>query len=103
VFGVTEIQRIFGHMYAVLEAPYFVVTDRMVDGHQCFLTWEFRFRFRRFNPKVDQTVRGGSHLKLTSDGRIHYHRDYWDAAEELYEKLPLLNRLMHWLKQKINH
>jgi steroid delta-isomerase len=27
------------------------------------------------------------------------HRDYWDAAEELYEKLPVLGALMRWLKQ----
>ena len=102
VKGVAQIQRIFRHMYVALHAPHFVVTSRVVDGDQCFLTWEFRFRFRRFDSKVNQTVRGASHLQLTPDGRIHFHRDYWDAAEELYEKLPLLNRLMHWLKRKIN-
>ncbi len=102
VQGVAEIQHIFAHMYVALDAPHFVVTGRVVDGAQCFLTWEFRFRFRRFNSKVDQTVRGASHLKLAVDGRIHFHRDYWDAAEELYEKLPLLNQLMRWLKRKIN-
>ena len=30
------------------------------------------------------------------------HRDYWDAAEELYEKLPLLGALMRWLKRRVN-
>jgi hypothetical protein len=103
VQGVSEIQRIFRHMYVALDAPHFIITERVVDGDQCFLTWEFRFRFRRYKPHVEQAVRGGSHLKLASDGRIHFHRDYWDAAEELYEKLPLLNRLMHWLKRQIKH
>ena len=28
------------------------------------------------------------------------HRDYWDAAEELYEKLPILGGLMRWLKRR---
>jgi steroid Delta-isomerase len=28
------------------------------------------------------------------------HRDYWDAAEELYEKLPILGGLMRWLKRQ---
>ena len=102
VKGVAEIQRIFRHMYVALHEPHFVVTAHVVEGDQCFLTWEFRFRFRRFNPQVNQTVRGASHLQFSPDGRIHFHRDYWDAAEELYEKLPLLNRLMHWLKRKIN-
>jgi hypothetical protein len=100
VSGIAEIQRIFRHMYIALNEPHFVVTARVVEGDQCFLTWEFRFRFRRFNPQLNQTVRGASHLQFTPDGRIYFHRDYWDAAEELYEKLPVLNRLMRWLKRK---
>jgi len=46
-------------------------------------------------------VRGSSHLKLAADGRIAWHRDYWDAAEELYEKLPVLGSLMRWLRQRL--
>ena len=33
-------------------------------------------------------------------GRVAFHRDYWDAAEELYEKLPGLGGLMRWLKRR---
>ncbi|NBU45056.1 MAG: nuclear transport factor 2 family protein, partial [Betaproteobacteria bacterium] len=31
------------------------------------------------------------------------HRDYWDAAEELYEKFPLVGHMMRWLKRRVNH
>jgi hypothetical protein len=31
---------------------------------------------------------------------ITEHRDYWDAAEELYEKIPVLGALMRWLKKR---
>ncbi|MGC4396768.1 nuclear transport factor 2 family protein [Hydrogenophaga sp. T2] len=102
VQGVPAIRGIFEHMYANLHAPRFVVTQRMVDGDQCFLVWEFRFRFRRFDTATEQVARGGSHLRLAADGRISEHRDYWDAAEELYEKLPLVGALMRWLKRRAN-
>ena len=102
VRGVAAIQQIFSHMYDALAQPHFVVTGRVVDGAQCFLTWEFRFRFKRFDTATLQTVRGGSHLLLAGDGRIQTHRDYWDAAEELYEKLPLLGGVMRWLKKRAN-
>ena len=100
VRGVAELRRIFSHMYQTLEQPRFVVTERIVDGAQCFLTWNFEFRFKRFGGDQPQTVRGGSHLKFCADGRVYFHRDYWDAAEELYEKLPLLGGLMRWLKKR---
>ena len=101
VRGVAEVQRIFGHMFVALVEPRFVVHDILVEGGQCFLSWDFLFRFRRFR-RDPQTVRGSSHLRLSSDGRIEAHRDYWDAAEELYEKLPVLGALMRWLKQRAN-
>jgi steroid Delta-isomerase len=31
---------------------------------------------------------------------VVFHRDYWDAAEELYEKLPVIGALMRWLKKR---
>ena len=100
VRGLAEVQRIFSHMFVALAEPRFVITGQLVDGHQCFLSWNFEFRFRRFSPAALQTVRGGSHLKFTAEGLIDYHRDYWDAAEELYEKLPGLGGLMRWLKKR---
>lgn len=102
VQGLSEIQRIFSHMYENLENPHFVVTGRIVQGNQCFLTWEFRFGFRRFKKGQAQCILGGSHLVLRDDGRITQHRDYWDAAEELYEKLPVVGGLMRWLKGRAN-
>jgi steroid delta-isomerase len=102
VRGLAEVQRVFSHMYVALEQPHFVVTGQLVDGAQCFLSWNFVFRFKRFSPSTWQTVRGGSHLKLNADGLIEDHRDYWDAAEELYEKLPAVGSLMRWLKRRAN-
>ncbi len=99
VRGVPAITRIFEHMFATLEAPRFVIHDVIVQGEQCFLSWNFIFGLRRWR-RGELTVRGASHLKLAADGRIADHRDYWDVAEELYEKLPGLGVLMRWLKRR---
>lgn len=102
VQGVPAIRGIFEHMFHSLHQPRFVVTQQVVDGAQVFLVWEFRFRFKRFDTTTEQVILGSSHLVLAPDGRISLHRDYWDAAEELYEKLPLVGGLMRWLKRKAN-
>jgi hypothetical protein len=34
------------------------------------------------------------------DGRVIRHRDYWDAAQELYEKMPVIGGLMRWLRRR---
>jgi hypothetical protein len=101
VQGLAAIQSVFRHMYAALDEPRFVVRDIIVQGDQCFLSWDFIFRFKRMRSGL-QTVRGGSQLQVDAIGLITMHRDYWDAAEELYEKLPLLGSLMRWLKRRAN-
>ena len=106
VQGVPQVQAIFQHMFEALENPRFVITNRIVQGDQCFVVWDFLFRYKTMQRGVDQHIHGGSHLvfKAGEDGvwRIDLHRDYWDAAEEMYEKFPVIGSLMRWLKNKVN-
>lgn len=99
VRGVPAIERIFGHMFQQVDVPRFVVHDIVAHGDQAFVTWDFRFRMKRFNP-AEQVIRGASHLRFDRTGLVVFHRDYWDAAEELYEKLPVLGSLMRFLRRR---
>lgn len=96
VHGIEPIGRIFTHMFSRVEAPRFVIREAVAEGNAAFLTWDFLFRLRG----RELLIRGASHLRFDADGRISYHRDYWDAAEELYEKLPVLGSLMRLLKRQ---
>lgn len=100
VRDVTGIRRVFAHMFVALDRPRFIVRESVSDGTQAFLVWDFEFSFRRGAPRGVQCIRGSTHLRFDAQGRIEFHRDYWDAAEELYEKLPVLGSLMRWLRRK---
>lgn len=102
VRGVPAIRRIFEHMFTALQAPRFVITQQIVQDHRAFLEWEFRFRLSRWKPEVEQCIKGASFLSFDEQGRVSHHRDYWDAAEELYAKLPLLGVLMRWLRRQVS-
>lgn len=105
VQGLPAIRRIFEHMYASLHAPRFVVTHHVLEGAHAFVTWDFFFSIQKHAPHKVLTIRGATHFVLREeDGvwRAHTHRDYWDAAEELYEKLPLIGSVMRWLKRRVN-
>ena len=89
---------IFEHMFRTLDEPRFVFHAALAQGDDAFLTWDMHFRMRRFDRKP-QVIRGATQLRFAPDGRVALHRDYWDAAEELYAKLPLLGSLMRWLRR----
>lgn len=102
VRGLDAITRIFNHMFVQVDAPRFIVTSQMAQDQTAFLTWDFQFRMKRFST-AEQTIRGATHLHFDAEGLVTYHRDYWDAAEELYEKMPLLGGLMRVLKRAAQH
>jgi steroid delta-isomerase len=98
VTGVDAIGRIFSHMFDQLEEPRFRVFERWRSESGAMLTWEFTFRLR--GRRAQMKVRGATHLRFAPDGRIAHHRDYWDAAEELYAKLPIVGGLMRALQRR---
>lgn len=100
VRGTAAIRRIFAHMFEQLETPHFVVEHAVVEGHTCFVDWQFRFRAPRLGPQ-QQVIRGASRLDFDPvSGKVRLHRDYWDVAEEFYAKLPVLGALMRWLRRR---
>jgi len=96
VRGLPRIQRVFAAMFETMEDPRFAVTQRIANGHHMVLLWRLAFRLRG----EPQSLDGASHLRLDDRGLIAWHRDYWDPAEGIYEKLPVLGALMRWIKRR---
>ena len=102
VRGIGAIRQVFAHMYQQVEQPRFAVSAQFLDGRNAMLVWRFSFRNQGAGPQSALTViHGSSQLQLAEDGRIAWHRDYWDTGEELYAKLPLLGVLIRWLQRKL--
>lgn len=99
VTGVETIRAILRHTFDKLPDARFRVIQRFPgeDRHAVIL-WEMDFTM----PVTRQptTIRGATHLTFTADGKVTLHRDYWDAAEELYARLPVLKWLMRALARQ---
>jgi len=96
VQDIAAITRIFAHMFSATEQPRFIIGERLVDGQQAFVTWTFTFSLKG----RDYAIAGGSHLRFDAHGLVVLHRDYWDAAEELLQKLPLIGAPVRWLRRQ---
>ena len=102
VIGRDAIKQIFVHMFSQVNNPRFVINSVLEDGLHASLTWDFRFEFKS-SPQHSEIIRGCTWFTFNDHDLITEHRDYWDAAEELYEKLPLIGSLMKWLKKRAKH
>jgi hypothetical protein len=102
VIGRDAIKQIFVHMFSQVNNPRFVINSVLEDDQHASLTWDFRFEFKS-SPQHSEIIRGCTWFTFNDHDLITEHRDYWDAAEELYEKLPLIGSLMKWLKKRAKH
>lgn len=54
-------------------------------------------RHKRIKRGREIMVDGISHLRVR-DGKVCFHRDYFDAGQLLYENLPLVGRIIRFIK-----
>jgi len=90
VVRLDNIKEIFLRMFRQVTDPHFIVKEHIGDTQGLFLVWDMSFRMKPWQSHATQIIRGVSHLRFGPDGKVVYHRDYWDTGEELYAKLPLL-------------
>lgn len=100
VSGIAAITRVYQHMFEQLDECRFVISESVAEGDSSFLIWDLTFRVRGLWRKL-LSIHGSSHIRLNADGKITYHRDYWDAAGELYVKLPLIGPVLRLLRRKL--
>jgi len=101
VNGISEVHGIFEHMYSVLDHPRFIITEYIDNQNVAYVKWDFIFTFK--GEKQETSFEGVSRLEMNNNGKIISHVDFWDAAENIYEKMPLLGSLLRFVKKKIQH
>ncbi|GAB1234368.1 nuclear transport factor 2 family protein [Ferrigenium sp. UT5] len=99
VRGQANIMHIFEHMFRQVDAPRFIIRQFLLQEADAFIVWDFQFCLR--GHQKSHEIHGASHVRFSAAGKVVYHRDYWDAAEELYEKLPVLGSLMRFIKCRV--
>ena len=98
VTGSSAIGLVYQHMFEHLTAPRFVIGTKLIQGADAFMTWQFLFKLRG----QAYVIEGGTYFSLNAQGLIVEHRDYWDAAQELYEKIPILGAVLRALRRKLS-
>lgn len=96
VQGVDAIRAIFEHMFQTTQAPGFSIREVQREGQTAWLSWDFVFGLRGRLVQLEGVTR----LDFAEDGRVSRHLDYWDASD-LYAQLPLLGRLIAFLRARL--
>ncbi len=104
VRGRESVAQVYQSMFQHLENPRFTEVRLLgtpaVNDKELVVGWNFEFAMGPGKPR--QSIPGVSLLTLNPQGLIDRHVDYWDASL-LFEALPLVGRIVRWLRQRIGH
>lgn len=70
------------------------------DGDYYF-RWEMFIAFKKFRQGQVQPSIGMTHVRFDKEGRIVFHQDYWDAAANLFEKVPVVGWMIRKVKKRL--
>jgi len=98
VEGLDALTEYFAGAYSNVISCRFRFGEPVVQQGHCTIPWVMELRHKRLRKGDLVQVDGISHLDIR-DGRVCYHRDYFDAGQLLYENLPILGSLIRRIRE----
>ncbi|MDX6748276.1 nuclear transport factor 2 family protein [Geminicoccaceae bacterium 1502E] len=95
VRGVERVVAMLDHMFEKAPDSAFTVLCHARTGDTVLARWRFSCTVRRVGPL---RIEGMSEIILAPDGLVAEHRDHWDAAGQVYERLPLVGGLLRRIR-----
>ena len=97
--GLAAFRRVYEHMFAVLDDPVFVIEDTAISGRTAYFKWVFSARAKGWGCPPVRLV-GMTEARYDAAGLVSAHIDHWDAASQLYGRLPVLGGVFRWLGRR---
>jgi len=101
VEGLTDFIAYFENLYTHVTSCTFEITHIMNTSNEAAVYWEMRYQHPKLNSGKMILVTGHSHIK-SEDGKVIYQRDFLDVGAMIYEHVPLLGKVIRYLKQRMN-
>jgi len=99
VEGFNKLADYFAGLYQNLTACEFIIEEVILQDSHAALYWKMNYQHTKLNKGKTITVMGCSHIR-GKDDKVYYHRDYLDLGAMLYEQLPVIGRIICWIKRK---
>lgn len=98
--GINPLFEYFDNLYENVNYIHFDFENQWLKADSAMLTWTMTYQHPKLNGGKTIAVKGASQLNFDQE-RIVRHRDYFDGGALLYEHIPLLKRVIFFLKNRL--
>ncbi|MDJ0942271.1 MAG: nuclear transport factor 2 family protein [Kiloniellales bacterium] len=97
--GRASVIRVFAKIFEDVTDVRFAARDLACGGEACFFAWTLHCRLQRSRRPMQ--FEGVTELRFDGEGRVTAHIDHWDAASQLYARMPVLGWLLERLRRRL--
>lgn len=101
IHGLDKLTSYFRSMYQNVQSIEFAYRQTDELKSESYVQWDMTFVHKKLAGGRQITMSGITFLQFHSDGKIYYHRDYFDLGAMVYEHIPLLGRLVRSIKRSL--
>jgi limonene-1,2-epoxide hydrolase len=99
--GRDELKKYLARLYEGVAECRFDWLATVAQGDQAVVTWVLHTTHKRFRPGIPVSVPGCSHIRWDEQGMVVWHRDYFDMGALIYERIPVLGRLISRIRENL--
>ena len=99
VEGLDSLTGYFANMYENLNSGKFEIHTCFEQADKASVYWTMRFSHKKIKQGKTLEVNGNTYLEY-KDGKVVYHRDFFDAGQMIYQHLPLFGSLIGVIKRR---
>ena len=101
IAGIDAVMEYFSVLYNNVNNISFTFEPSLVNGSSGYVRWLMNFSHGRLAAGKSISVEGVTFLQFDEEGKVYFHRDYFDLGAMLYEHLPLLGRIVSSIKRRL--
>ena len=97
--GLPSLTDYFANMYENLNQGQFEIHTSFEQDDQASVYWVMTFSHKKIKQGQPLKVNGNTYLEF-ENGKVVYHRDYFDAGEMIYQHLPVFGTVISLIKRR---
>ena len=97
--GLPALTDYFANMYENLNQGQFDIHTSFEQNNKASVYWVMTFSHKKIKQGQTLKVSGNSYLEF-ENGKVTYHRDYFDAGEMIYQHLPVFSTVINLIKRR---
>lgn len=101
--NLTQLKKYYTAVYKNVKSIHFKFHEIKAQENSYFAAWTMTLSAKGLNYGKKFAVDGLSVIEFNKKGLVKFHRDYVDLGAMVYERLPLVGKLVQIVKKQLAH